>query len=224
MTAAVIVFGAFLAYGILKNSPDIKGAPSKNIAINLVKASWPILLLIILILSGLDAMIAFPLALALLAGQQRVKWPQLKKALKYGVNPKILFLLYAIMLYKAVIESSDTAGVLIADMQMIGLPALIILAVLPFIMGFATGFSSAFVGVAIPLLVPFIISGSGLNGYALLLAYVSGMMGLFLSPLHLCLILSTEYFKASLAGVYKYLIIPVAVIEVTVILIYYLIG
>lgn len=222
MTAAAIVFGAFLAYRILKNSPDLKRTPTKNIALNIVKASWPILLLITLILSGLDPMIAFPLALALLAGQQRVKWPQLKKALKYGLSPKILFLLYAIMLYKAVIDSSDTAGTLITNMQMIGLPALIILAVLPFIIGFATGFSSAFVGVAIPLLVPFIVSGSGFNGSALLLAYVSGMMGLFLSPLHLCLILSTEYFKASLAGVYKYLIIPVAVIELIVILIYYL--
>ena len=222
MTAAVIVFGAFLAYVMLKNSPEIKGAPATNIAINFVNASWPILLLITLILSGLDAMIAFPLVLALLAGQKRVKWPQLKKALKYGLNPKILFLLYAIMLYKTIIENSDTAGALIADMQMIGLPDLIILAVLPFIMGFTTGLSSAFVGVTIPLLVPSIISASGFNGYALLLAYVSGMMGLFLSPLHLCLILSTEYFKASLTGVYKYLIIPVAVIEVTVILIYYL--
>ncbi len=222
MTAAVIVIGAFLSYGILRKTPRIKRLPTGNIALNLLKASWPTLLLIIMILSGLEAMIAFPLTLVLLAMQQRVNGPQLKQALKYGLNPKILFLLYAIMLYKAVIESSDTAGILISDMQSLGLPALTILVVLPFIMGFATGFSSAFVGVALPLLVPFIISSSGVNGSALLLAYVSGMMGLFLSPLHLCLILSTEYFKASLAKVYRYLLPPVIVIEVTVILIYYL--
>jgi len=224
MTAAVIVIGAFLSYGILRKTPHIKRLPTGNIALNLLKASWPTFLLIIMILSGLEAMIAFPLTLVLLAFQQRVNGPQLKQALKYGLNPKILFLLYAIMLYKAIIESSDTAVVLISDMQAIGLPALVILVVLPFIMGFATGFSSAFVGVALPLLVPFIVSGSGINGYALILAYVSGMMGLFLSPLHLCLILSAEYFKASLTGVYKYLLAPVMVIEVTVILIYYLTG
>ena len=222
MTALTIVLGTVLSYGILKKTPQIKGKPAKNIAYNLLRVSWPILLLIPLILLGLDAMIAFPLTLALLAGQQRVKWPELRKAFRYGLNPKILFLLYAIMLYKATIESSDAADVLISDMQAIGLPALVMLVVLPFLTGLATGFSMAFVGIALPLLVPYIISDLGVNSYALLLAYVSGMMGLLLSPLHLCLILSAEYFKANLAKVYRYLLPLCMVIEAIVILIYYI--
>jgi len=222
MTALTIVLGTVLSYGILKKTPQIKGKPAKNIAYNLLRVSWPILLLIPLILLGLDAMIAFPLTLALLAGQQRVKWPELRKAFRYGLNPKILFLLYAIMLYKATIESSGAADVLISDMQAIGLPALVMLVVLPFLTGLATGFSMAFVGIALPLLVPYIISDLGVNSYALLLAYVSGMMGLLLSPLHLCLILSAEYFKANLAKVYRYLLPLCMVIEAIVILIYYI--
>ncbi len=221
MTALAVAAGIVLSYRIIKKTPRIKREPTKNIAYSLLRASWPILLLVPLILLGLDAMIAFPLTLALLAGQQRVKWPELKKALKYGLDPRILFLLYAVMLYKATIESSGTAGVLISDMQAIGLPASVMLVALPLLMGLATGFSMAFVGVALPLLVPYIASGLDVNGYALLLAYVSGMMGVLLSPLHLCLILSAEYFKANLAKVYKYILPLAIVVEAIALLIYY---
>ena len=48
------------------------------------------------------------------------------------------------------------------------------------------------------------------------------MMGLLLSPLHLCLILSAEYFKANLARVYRYILPLTITIEGIVILIYYI--
>ena len=222
MTALTVVSGAFISYGILKKTLKVKGNPTKNIAYNLVRASWPILLLVSSILLGLEAMIAFPIVLVLLAVQQRANWPELKRVLKYGLDIRILFLLYAVMLYKTTIESSGAAQQVFLDMQAMGLPASVILAVLPLLMGLATGFSMAFAGVALPLLVPYIASDLGVNSYALLLAYVSGMMGLFLSPLHLCLILSAEYFKASLARMYKYILPPAIVIEAIAILIYYI--
>jgi len=224
MTALAIALGTISSYRMLKpnKSRKTKERMSKNIAYNLLRASWPILLLVALVLLGLDAVIAFPLALALLALQQRVKWPESKMALKYGLDPKILFLLYAIMLYKTTIESSDAAYALFSDMQNIGLPALTVLAALPFLMGFATGIGMAFVGIAFPLLVPFIASELGINSYALLLAYTSGCVGLLLSPVHLCLILSAEYFKASLAKVYKYILPPLIAIEAIAVLIYHI--
>lgn len=221
VTALVIVFGVVLSYGILKKAPKTKGRLSKGIIYNLLRASWPILLLVSLVLLKLETMIAFPLVLALLAGQQRAKWPEWRKAFKYGLDLKILFLLYAVMLYKATIETSGAAGVLVSDLQAMGLPASVTLVTLPLLMGLATGISVAFVGVALPLLVPYIIANSGFNGYALLLAYVSGMMGVLLSPLHLCLILSTAYFKASLAKVYRYVLPLCLVIEAIALLIYY---
>ena len=224
MTALAIALGTISSYRMLKlnKSRETKERMSKNIAYNLLRASWPILLVVALVLLGLDAVIAFPLALALLACQQRAKWPKLKKALKYGLDPKILFLLYAIMLYKATIEGSGAAYTLFSDMQNIGLPALTVLAALPFLMGFATGIGIGFVGISLPLLVPFLTLGSELNSYALLLAYTSGYVGVLLSPVHLCLILSAEYFKASLAKVYKYILPPLIAIEAVAVLIYYI--
>ncbi|MFC2025543.1 DUF401 family protein [Chloroflexota bacterium] len=222
MTALSIVSGAVISYLILRRSSKIEGSLSKNIAVNLLKASWPILLLVLMVLLRLEVMIAFPLTLLLLALQQRVGRPELRKAFKYGLSPKILLLLYAVMLYKSAVESSGAAEVLILDMQSMALPAPLILVGLPFLMAFATGFSMVFAGVALPLLVPYIAPDIGVNGYALLLAYVSGMTGLFLSPLHLCLLFSAEYFKANLAKMYKYILPPSLALETIAILIYYL--
>ena len=224
MTALAIAIGAASSYRILKlkKTQETREKSTGNIAYNLLRASWPVLLLVPLILLGVDAVIAFPATLALLALQQRAKWADLKKALKYGLDPKILFLLYAVMLYKAVIEGSGTASTLFLDMQTIGLPALVILAALPFLIGFAAGASIAVVGIAFPLLVPFMTSDSGINSYALLLAYTSGEAGVLLSPVHLCLILSAEYFKAKLAKVYRYLLPPLLPIEAVAIVIYWI--
>ncbi len=223
MTALSIVSGVVVSYGILRKTPKVeKRETAGNILLNLLKAAWPIFLLVPSILLGLDAIIVFPLVLVLLIVQQRARWPELKKAFKYGLSLKILFLLYAIMLYKATLDKSGTAEVLITDMQAMGLPAILMLVVLPLLTGLATGYGPAFVGVALPLLVPYVTSGSSVIGGALLLAYVSGMTGLLLSPLHLCLILSAEYFRAKLSRMYRYLLPLAVVMEGIAILIYYL--
>jgi len=80
----------------------------------------------------------------------------------------------------------------------------------------------AFAGIALPLLVPYIASDPGINGGALILAYTSGMVGLLLSPMHLCLILSAEYFKANLVKVYRYILPPAIILLTVAILAYYI--
>ncbi len=223
MTALVIALGTVSSYRMPRPSKRYETEErmsKRSMAYDLLRTSWPILLIVGLVLAGLDAAIAFPLTLALLACQQRAKWPELKIALKYGADLQILFLLYAVMLFKSTIEGAGAAYTLFSDMQYIGMPTVIILAFLPFLMGFATGISMGFVGISIPLLIPFVALGSQVNSYALMLAYMSGYVGVLLSPLHLCLILSTEYFKASLAKVYKLILPPLLAIEAVVVLIY----
>jgi integral membrane protein (TIGR00529 family) len=225
MTGLVIALGTVSSYRMLKPNKRCETeerTSKRSIVHNLLRTSWPILLLVALVLAGLDAVIAFPLALLLLACQQRAKWRDLKVALKYGADLQILFLLYAVMLFKATIENAGAAYTLFSDMQYIGMPTPVLLAVLPFLMGLATGISMGFVGISLPLLVPFVTLGSQVNSYALMLAYMSGYVGVLVSPVHLCLILSTEYFKASFAKVYKLVLPPLLAIEAVVVCIYYI--
>ena len=222
MTGVSVICGGIISYLVLKKISVTRGRLSRDVAYEFVKAAWPILLIIAAVLLGLEAMIAFPLMLILLAWQQKARWPELRKALKNGLDLKILFLLYAVMLYKTIIEDSGTALSLFSDMQNIGFPTLVILVVLPFLIGFAAGLSMAFVGVAFPLLAPYIVPEAGFNGPALFLAYASGMVGMLLSPLHLCLVLSAAYFKASLARVYRYRLPPVLALAAIAVAVYWI--
>jgi integral membrane protein (TIGR00529 family) len=223
MTALVIALGTVFSYRMLKPNKRYETeerTSKRSIVYNLLRTSWPILLIVALVLAGVHVVIAFPLALALLACQQRAKWPELKIALKYGLDLQILFLLYAVMLFKTTIEGAGAAHTLFSDMQRIGMPTPVLLALLPFLIGFATGISMGFVGISLPLLVPFITLASHVNSYALMLAYISGYVGVMVSPLHLCLMLSTQYFKASFAKVYKLILPPLLAIEAVVVFIY----
>jgi integral membrane protein (TIGR00529 family) len=224
LTALSISYGAITSSRILKNVRAVTKESKSNITRSFFRGAWPILFLITSVISGLEAMIAFPLTLALLSIQQRVNWGEIKPALKYGLDPKILLLLYSVMLFKAAIENSGAAQAVLIDMQVAGLPSMIILVVLPFIMGFATGYGPAYAGVAFPLLVPYIVLDSSINNSALLLAYASGLIGLLISPVHLCLLLSAQYFKANFSTVYKYILPPVLAIEISVIIIYLLVN
>jgi hypothetical protein len=52
------------------------------------------------------------------------------------------------------------------------------------------------------------MASSDLKLPLMILAFASGSVGQLVSPLHLCLILTNEYFKAPLSAVYRHLWLP----------------
>jgi hypothetical protein len=76
--------------------------------------------------------------------------------------------------------------------------------------GMIAGITIAFVGSTFPILIPMVHSlGESQQMLAyIMLATVCGYVGVLLSPLHLCLVLSNEYFQTKLSSVYKYLWFP----------------
>jgi uncharacterized protein len=203
-------FGGIVSYRILRNTPPAppRTLTGSQLAKELWHASWPVVVLVAIVVSGLEAAIAFLIVSVLLAVQQHVSRRELKVALRYAFGLKVLFLLFAVILYKDFVTASGAAYTMFADMQAASIPPAAILITLPLLIGFAAGLSMAFVGVAFPLLLPFIFDGTSLNVYALFLAYVAGGLGYMVSPLHLCLILSAEFFGARLSDVYRYMIPP----------------
>jgi uncharacterized protein len=223
MSALAILLGGITSYRMLrKTTLDVKEEKesTKQIVVSSLKAAWPIILIIILIFLKVEAWVAFPVVLLLLAIQQRVDGKEIIKAVKYGLNPLILLLLFSVMLYQVTITQSGSADVLVAKMQDLGLPSLLILAGIPLVLGIATGYGPATFGISMPLLLPIIITTSGLQWQALLVAFVSGSLGQMLSPAHLCFCLSAEYFKTPLSRVYRYTGPIIAIMEAVVIAIF----
>ncbi len=122
------------------------------------------------------------------------------RATKYGFALEVIVLIIGIMLFKETLEASGAVTNLSAFFLKQGIPVLPILCFLPFITGLLTGHTMGFVGSTFPLLI-------NIGGEASLanisLAFASGFIGVLLSPVHLCLVLTRQYFKADLLGIYR---------------------
>ncbi|WP_041623494.1 DUF401 family protein [Spirochaeta thermophila] len=94
-----------------------------------------------------------------------------------------------------------------------GIPPVVVLVFLPFIAGLVLGIAVGFVGVSFPVVMG-LLSGMGVErvGPYVMLAYVAGYIGMMLSPLHVCFVVSSEYFESHLFRNMRLLAVPLVVI------------
>ncbi len=155
----------------------------------------------------------------------RYSFKNIFRSLKEGFSWDIVLIILGVMTFKAVLNYSGAVTNISTFFTKEGIPVLPLLFFLPFIYGLLTGLTVAFVGSTFPILL-------GLENVnhigAISFAFASGYAGVLLSPVHLCLVLTREYFKAAMSGVYKkiikvcILIILVAVAEYSILSRYYL--
>ena len=117
-------------------------------------------------------------------------------------------IIISIMAFKGILVSSQAIESVRQELATYAIPSLLIVALLPFIAGFVTGIAIGFVGASFPLVIALIPHGASVIPYAVL-AYGLGYMGMMLSPVHLCLIVTREFFRADMVLAYKYLWKPV---------------
>jgi integral membrane protein (TIGR00529 family) len=122
----------------------------------------------------------------------------------------MFYMVAAIFIFKGILSDSQAVEAISNELILLKIPLLIIIALLPFMVGIIAGIAIAFVGSTFPIIIPMIHS-MGETQYMLsyiMLAMVCGFAGVLLSPLHLCLVLSNEYFQTGLSSVYRYLWFP----------------
>jgi hypothetical protein len=94
-----------------------------------------------------------------------------------------------------------------------GIPLVTIIMVIPFISGMVTGVAFGFVGASFPIV--FALLGPepslAVSAATTTFAYTFGYMGMMLSPMHACFVVTAEYFRTPIFGVYRYLLGPAAV-------------
>lgn len=141
-------------------------------------------------------------------------WRERWKIIRQPAMVKMLYMVIAILMFKEILEESGAVEQISREMLRRHLPLMPISMILPFLVGGVAGITIAFVGATFPILIT-LIQAMG-QGHLMLpymmLALTSGFMGVLLSPLHLCLLLSNEYFETSLAPVYRHMLIPLAVL------------
>lgn len=104
-----------------------------------------------------------------------------------------------------IIMAGTAAANLIAILQDWHIPVDFVVFALPFLIGLLTGLTSAYVGVGFPIVISLFPLCGGTSSGALI-GFAGGLMGILASPVHLCLVLTKEYFNAEFKGIYHILI------------------
>ncbi len=181
-----------------------------------------------LVLQGKGASVAKELGL-ILALMMAVGWVwrvnrfsgEGKKAIL--LKPELLRMFYmiaSILIFKGMLEDSQAVTAVSEEFVRWRIPLMPIAILLPFLVGAVVGITIAFVGTTFPILIS-LIGTFGESQYLLpymMLALACGFVGVLFSPLHLCLLLTNEYFHTSLGPVYRQLLAPCAALMICSIL------
>ena len=128
----------------------------------------------------------------------------------------LLFLICGIMAFKGVLTESRAVVHIQEELVQYGIPSLAVLMVVPFLAGFITGIAVGFVGASFPLVFALLAGRTGLDYLAhISLAYAFGYMGMMLSPVHICFLVTRDYFHSSLAASYRYILGPAVLVLIS---------
>lgn len=171
-----------------------------------LKSFYPIIILVFLTILGLDILISLSIVLLLMILH--------KRTFKIKFDWKILVLVLAVSGYKNLIETAEIAE---EFLNFSFLPPIVVANLLSFTVAFATGIELSYSSIALPILADFAKSNGNL-----ILIVASGYLGVMLSPLHLCYILTAEHFRADLVKTYKFLI-PAALFTYIISILFFII-
>lgn len=121
----------------------------------------------------------------------------------------MLMVIGAIFIFKDVMQDAGIVEAMASDAG--GGAALFAAAVfLPFLVGVVAGINVAFVGATFPLLIG-LLNSLGMEGQMipyLVLASFAGFSGVMVSPIHICFVLTCNYFETDLIRTWRRLIAP----------------
>jgi hypothetical protein len=192
----------------------------------LVVASILVLVLVRYALSWVGWTITLPNVLPLLVGLtasllwvlrvNRLGVGQFLTALMNLGTLSMVMLVFGIMIFKGLLVDSQAVFQIREELVRYHIPLLLVIIAMPFLAGLITGIAVGFVGSSFPLVVPLFVGLPPLDFLVhASLAYASGYMGMMLSPVHICFLVSKDYFKASLLASYRHLYKPVAAVTGT---------
>ena len=128
-------------------------------------------------------------------------------------------LVAVIRIYGAMIEARLPDGMLLVEqmrgeLAVIGVPESLFILLIPLISGVAVGINIGMIGASFPVVLTLLGPSPQLHVLlpTVVLAYAAGFMGQMLSPVHVCLVVSNQYFKTSLLRSLGGLLLPVAVV------------
>ena len=123
----------------------------------------------------------------------------------------LVFDVAGVMAFAGMLERSAAVEQIKTEFIAWNIPLLPVVMLLPFLAGLVTGLAIGFVGASFPLvisLLPDNLAWQSMIKY-IVIAYGFGYIGMMLSPVHICFILTRDYFKTPINTAYRHLLLPV---------------
>jgi integral membrane protein (TIGR00529 family) len=210
LTLTAVVSGILFGFWGVSKSTMVKNLSNITSGLRLFYNLCPLIFGLILVV-GFKVELAYAFGLAILGMIifYKLSWAVILKGLKGGLNAELLFTVAIVMGFKGMLESSRAVHSVSSVLLSSGIPLWLIAIVVPLLVGLITGVTIAPIAVGFPILIPLFQNDPHFLNY-MVLAFASGISGDLLSPFHLCLILTKDYFRADLKGVYRFVWIPTA--------------
>jgi len=215
LTITAVIVGFVWEYKNLKK--DNGTISKKDIFLNLKKlflGIWPILFIIILVLGiKIDIILSLVIVILslLLINIKKLTPRTIKEIIKNDIDLGVVILIVGIMIFQRILQVSGGIEIVPEAFAKLGIHPFIVLFSIPFFVGMMTGMSAAALGIGLPVLLPIIVQGEA-NLYYAILAFTGSFAGVMISPMHLCLVVTRNYFKADMGKIYKMLILPLTII------------
>jgi uncharacterized protein len=215
LSLAMIAGGFIFLILPLKGLKDFdRDQTLKQSWLNIISGVWPILLVILITFAfGVDILISLWIVILLFFIITRPGLSHSLSAIKEGCAFSIVSLICGIMVFQTIIEDCGAAVLLANQIASWGVPDWLVLFLCCFTIGLIAGIVTAYVGIVYPILVTLMVTPEP-NFANIIMAYGGGLIGVMVSPLHLCLILTTDYFKSSFSRVYPLVLGPAAFVTV----------
>lgn len=182
---------------------------------NLLVSMTPIAVAIGLVLwFGLHPMTSMGIVVAALLAIYGYKLQGILKVARRSLSLRVILLVMGVFVFKEMLMASGAVDGLSAFMQDLGVPVIAVVVALPMFVGIATGLNASVVAASFPIIAG-LMAAEGVQGVDLqyvAVAFASGASGTMLSPVHLCLILTAEYFGVDLYRMIKAMIAPQSVV------------
>jgi hypothetical protein len=225
LSLAMILSGVLFCSSKIKAEKDpsqTKGRLAKNIGLAF-QGTLPVLLVVALNLTlKMDLALALGATILFFGLVTKIKIKRWLEMIGKAVTLEMIILILSVMIFKKLITVSGAIQTIPKSLADFGISPIFAIISVPFSVGLLTGMTSAFVGISYPVLFSFLLP-DGVNYGYMMLAYGAGFAGVMLSPVHLCLIVTQDYFKASFSKIYR-MLLPASLFLILSALILVLLG
>ncbi|MGE5551612.1 MAG: DUF401 family protein [Bacteroidota bacterium] len=204
-TALAVFLGVLIAFRHTRRGQVAAvDATKRRSYLDLAIGVAPVLAVLLMVLVfGAEVWLAVVGIVLVLLALHRYKVRRLLDLCRESFSWRPILLVAGIMAFRFMLGTTGVVEALPKLFTGMGLPPVALVVLLPLTLAVLIGIGQGFVSASFPLLVGIVGLGAEANMGYIAVAYISGLTGMMLTPLHLCLVLTVQFYRADLGQVWR---------------------